>query len=124
MFPKKGNNIPDGGRRAHKLDYAAAIAAGLKCELGGSHRAVKTVMRWTHTNERTVKNWLTAKRGPRGEHLIALIRNSDEVLDVVLRLACRDQLLAVKMLIDSRNRLAEMLAAIDDYLRNDSSRPQ
>jgi hypothetical protein len=59
MFPKKGNNFPKTTESGKcKLNYQSAIAAALSIELGNSHRAVKTVMRWTGANERTVKNWL------------------------------------------------------------------
>jgi hypothetical protein len=78
--------------------------------------AVKTVMRWTGANERTVKNWLAGRRGPRGEHLLALIRHSNAVLETILELACREQTLAGKALIDARNILADMLAQIDSWM--------
>src|SRR6516164_10253630 len=111
MFPKKGNNFPratDNG-----LNYQSAIAAALIIELGNSHRAVKTVMRWTGANERTVKNWFAGRRGPRGEHLLSLVRHSSAVLEAVLRLAGREQLIAGKMLLDVRSTLLKMLASID-----------
>jgi hypothetical protein len=114
MFPKKGNNFlksTENGKSG--LNYQSAIAAALSIELGNSHRAVKTVMRWTGANERTVKNWLAGRRGPRGEHLLSLIRHSSAVLEAVLRLAGREQLIAGKMLLDVRSTLLEMLASID-----------
>jgi hypothetical protein len=114
MFPKKGNNFPrctESGKSG--LNYQSAIAAALSFELGNSHRAVKTVMRWTGANERTVKNWLSGRRGPRGEHLLSLIRHSSAVLEAVLRLAGREQLITGKMLLDVRSTLLEMLASID-----------
>lgn len=117
MFPKKGNYFPNGTRREKsKVSYPAAIAAALRSELGSSHQAVKTVMRWTGANERTVKNWLAGRRGPRGEHLLALIRHSNVVLEVVLGLAGREQIIAGKTLLDARNALADMLAQIDSWM--------
>jgi hypothetical protein len=90
MLPKKGNSFPNvTGGDTGKIDYPAAIAAALRAELGNSHQAVKTVMRWTGANERTVKNWLAGSRGPRGEHLLALLRHSNVTLEVVLQLADR-----------------------------------
>jgi len=114
MFPKKGNNFPSTPEiRKIGLSYPTAIATALSSELGNSHRAVKTVMRWTGANERTVKNWFSGHCGPRGEHLLPLIRHSSAVLEAVLRLSGREQLIAAKMLLEVRNTLLEMLASID-----------
>jgi pyocin large subunit-like protein len=124
MFPKKGNYFPNGTRAEKgKVSYPAAIAAALRSELGDSHQAVKTVMRWTGANERTVKNWLAGRRGPRGEHLLALIRHSNVVLEIVLQLAGREQIIAGKALFDARNALADMLAQIDSWM-NGAGRPR
>ena len=114
MFPKKGNNFPKSTKNGKNgLNYQSTIAAALSIELGNSHRAVKTVMRWTGANERTVKNWFAGRRGPRGEHLLSLIRHSSAVLEAVLRLTGREQLIAGKMLLDVRSTLQQMLASID-----------
>jgi hypothetical protein len=122
MFPKKSNYFPNGTRAEKgRINYPAAIAAALRSELGGSHQAVKTVMRWTGANERTVKNWFAGRRGPRGEHLLSLIGHSNVILELVLRLAGRDQIIAGKTLFDARNMLAKMLAQIDSWM-NDAGR--
>jgi hypothetical protein len=114
MFPKAGNHFPKCVRsRCKGESYAEAIATALKSELGNSHQATKTVMRWTGANERTVKNWLAGRRGPRGEHLIALIRNSTNTLETVLRLAGRHKVAAAQRLLEARTILVEMLALID-----------
>jgi hypothetical protein len=63
------------------------IAAALRRDLGSTHQAIKTVMRWTGASERTVKNWFAARSGPSGEHLVALIHHSDEVFERNLLLA-------------------------------------
>lgn len=95
MFPKKGNDFPNGTRgEKDKVSYPTGIAAALRSELGDSHKAVKTVMRWTGASERTVKNWLAGRSGPRGEHLLALIRHSNVMLEIVLKLAGREQIIA------------------------------
>jgi hypothetical protein len=117
MFPKKGNYFPIGiGVGKGKLSYPAAISAALRAELGDSHQAVKTVMRWTGASERTVKNWMVGRRGPRGEHLLALIRHSGGALEIILRLAGREDLVAAKALLETRDALAEMLARIDTWM--------
>jgi hypothetical protein len=47
-------------------------------------------MNWTNAGERTVKGWLSASSGPRGDHLIELMRESDLVFARVLFLAGRN----------------------------------
>ena len=114
MFPKAGNQFPNSVRsRCNGESYAKAIGTALRSELGTSHQATKTVMRWTGANERTVKNWFSGRRGPRGEHLISLIGHSTATLDAVLRLAGRERMARAQRLLDARNILAEMLSLID-----------
>lgn len=114
MFPKKGNNFPTRLRRGgREVTYAAGIAAALRSELGNSHQAAKAVMRWTGVNERTAKNWLAGTSGPRGEHLIDLIRHSDTVLEAILRLADREQIIAANRITGARNILMETLQQLD-----------
>ena len=54
--------------------------------------------------------------GPNGQHLVELIRNSDEVLDVLLLLAGRQQVAAAKKLVDVRNKLAETIQQVDELM--------
>ena len=117
MFPKKGKVFPGSARTVrHGLNYASVIAAGLRKELGNTHQAIKTVMKWTGANERTVKNWLAGTYGPNGEHLIGLLRNSDEVLDAFLSLAGREQVVAAKKLVAARDAFAAALEEIDTFI--------
>ncbi|MFV0444317.1 MAG: helix-turn-helix domain-containing protein [Planctomycetaceae bacterium] len=76
---------------AHRAvaDYRTVIVAALRDELGLTHQAVKTALRWTGASERAVKYWIAGERGPSGEHLIALARHSDIVFHMVLLLADR-----------------------------------
>jgi pyocin large subunit-like protein len=106
MFPKKGKDFPE----TNVTDrYAAAIAAALRAGHGDTHQAIKTVMRWTGANERTVKNWFVGTNGPSGVHLISLVRHSDLVLEVLLQLAGREHSIAVAKLISARKQLTEIL---------------
>lgn len=93
MRIKTGTIVPKTGKMMHlEADVAAyrsAIAIALRDELGLTHRAVKTAMRWTGASERTVKYWMAGERGPSGEHLIALARHSDIVFHMILLLADR-----------------------------------
>jgi hypothetical protein len=93
--------------------YPAAVAHALQRQLGGTHQAVKTVMRWTGASERTVKNWFAGSSGPSGEHLADLARHSDEVLAMFLALAGRQRTGVAIKLVDVRNRIAAVLEEID-----------
>lgn len=112
MFPKRGNFFPVGGTGR----YRTAVAVALRAEVGESHQAVKTVMRWTGANERTVKNWLSGRSGPRGEHLIGLLHHSDKLLEAILQLAGREQLAAAESLLEARRLMAEMIKRFDSWL--------
>ena len=93
MFPKTGNEFPRQPRGpGGGGEFGRAIAAALVGELGLTHRAVKTVMRWTGANERTVKHWFAGTHGPNGQHLIALARHSDAVVVYFLLAAGRPSL--------------------------------
>lgn len=95
MWVKMGTIVPEMGTIVHLTavpgEYREAIAAALVAELGQTHRAIKTAMRWTGASERTVKYWLSAERGPSGEHLIALARHSDAVFITLLVMSGRIQ---------------------------------
>ena len=93
MRIKMGTVVPKMGTTVHlaadQARYREAVAAALRAELGPTHQAIKTAMRWTGASERTVKYWLSGERGPSGEHLILLAQHSDAVLLTVLTLAER-----------------------------------
>jgi hypothetical protein len=110
MLPKKGIVFPNGENLG---PYPAAIAYALRVQLGTTHQATKTVMRWTGAGERTVKNWFSGISGPSGQHLVALIRHSEEVLEVLLLLAGRQPITVAKKLVDTRNELAKILEQLD-----------
>ena len=80
---------------------------------GSTHQAVKIIMRWTGAGERTVKNWLAGISGPSGQHLVDLIRHSDDVLAVLLILAGRQQVVVAQRFVDMRNKLVETVEQID-----------
>ena len=114
MFPKEGKELHRGPRRSGAGgEFAQAIAAALKSELGSTHRAIKTVMRWTGTSERTVKHWFAGTHAPSGQHLIALARHSDGVLTYFLLAANRPSQSVGIRLISIRMKLVELVEAID-----------
>ena len=96
-FPKRGKFFPKkptatvkaAGRGSPERTFAEEIAAVLREDLGSSRAAVKTLVDWTGANERTVKNWMAGRYGPSGPHLIMLMRRSDAVVVLVLKLADR-----------------------------------
>ena len=111
MFPKTGRKLPPRGD-APIDDYASFVADALRLELGNSHQSIKTLMRWTGANERTMKNWLSGTNGPSGEHLLEILCNSDLVFDRVLQRVDRRPLLSYHKLEEVHEALrstAQML---------------
>ncbi|WP_242110193.1 hypothetical protein [Aliiroseovarius subalbicans] len=100
----------------NKLDYRQEIAAALRRELGGSHQAIKASMNWTGASERTAKNWLAGTHGPTGEHLIELMRHSDEVAETVLALCGRSDVCISLELACLRTALVRMLTTADEIM--------
>jgi hypothetical protein len=90
------------------------IADALHRDFGETHSAVKIVVGLTKANERAVKNWFTAKNGPTGRHLVDLVRTSDEVLEAVLLMSGRQELVVAKKLADSKQILIKMLKLMGD----------
>jgi hypothetical protein len=117
MLPKKGIVFPNNENLG---PYPRAIAYALKCELGSTHQAVKIIRKWTGAGERTVKNWLAGISGPSGQHLVDLIRNSDDVLQVLLIMAGRHQTVVVQGLGDVRNQLMQTVEKIDRLIADET----
>ena len=109
-LPKKGNVFPNGS-------YAVAIALALRRNLGNTHRAIKTIIGWTNASERTVKNWLSGSSGPSGEHLVALLRHSDEVFETVMRSSGKERVLVAMKVFDARDKLIEALEALQSIAK-------
>jgi hypothetical protein len=123
MFPKAGRNIPTFLSEGAST-YARSIAEVLRSELGGSHRAHKTLMRWTGANERTAKNWLSAVNGPSGEHLLRLMRSSDRVFECVLMLSDRQPILSRRKLEELLNVLSNTAQVLAEAIPTDSGLPK
>lgn len=107
MFQTSGQ-----GSRIGAAGFAAAIATALHRDFGERGNAIKTIVRLTSANERAVKNWYEGHNGPSGEFLVLLCRHSDEVLESLLIMAGRMELVKAKKLVDAKSKLAEMLAII------------
>ncbi len=116
-FPKLSDKISG----SDGYEIAAVIAETLRETFGGTRMSVKTVMAYTGAGERTVKNWFQGKNGPNGENLVELVRHSDEVLEVFLLMAGREDILAGKLLIDAGDKLVEMLEIINQLQAGNSA---
>ena len=122
--PDSGKTFPRSSGRVAASDgyeFTSVIAETLRETFGGTRMSVKTVMAYTGAGERTVKNWFEGKNGPNGENLVKLVRHSDEVLEALLFMAGREDILAGKMLVDARDKLTEMLEIIDQLQVGDSA---
>lgn len=116
-FPKKGKFFPGHGSNGcaeppNGTCFAAEIAAALHRSLGSTHAGIKTAAGWTGANERTAKNWFSGRYGPSGEHLVALARNSDEVLNAFLTMAGRPDLIAAAKLATAEQAILDLLLAV------------
>src|SRR5262249_56373053 len=121
---KRGKGFACAGGTRAELEYAASIGTALRGELGDSHQAIKTVMRWTGATDRTAKNWVTGIRGPTGEHLISLARHSDAVFEVIIRAAGRETLLIALQLIDAREKIVAAIEILDQLVAEAPTRPE
>jgi hypothetical protein len=127
-FPKKGKSLPksDGdGNSAFNLDdhaFAMKISMALKSELKDRSSRAKLVAGWTGASERTVKNWIVGRYAPCGRHLVVLAEHSDQVLNAILSMADRQDLLLARKIGDLRRKVRELAAIIDepDTLRPES----
>lgn len=120
MSPPKSDRTfrSESGNSIHGGDFAAVIAAALHTEFGDSHAAVKKIVRATGANERAARNWFDGRNAPSGEFLIALCRNCDHVLEAVLTLSGRDDILKAKKLADAKDKLVEMMNLIDEITKD------
>jgi hypothetical protein len=90
VLHKSGGRLPLVSKRNRRERYALDLAHTLRRSLEAPGMSTKRIMGWTDAGERTVKGWLSASSGPRGDHLIELMRASDLVFARVLLLAGRD----------------------------------
>ena len=116
-FPRSSGTV----EKSDGYDFTAVIAETLRETYGRSGRSIKTVMGYTGAGERAVKNWFGGKNGPNGENLVKLVRHSDEVLEALLLMAGREDILAGKLLVDARDKLVEMLEIIDQLQVGEST---
>ena len=119
-FPKKGKSFPKrrgGGSSNFSLDdhaFAVKIASALRSELKDRSSRAKLVAGWTGANERTVKNWISGRYAPSGRHLVVLVQHSDQILNAILSMADRQDLLLAGKAEDLRRKVIELAAIIGE----------
>lgn len=112
MVPKTGNPFPNGAVPPSEREFAHAIGAALRGELGASRRATKTVMVWADVSDRTARGWLHGSHSPGGRHLLALSAHSQRVMGLFLSLAGQDRIRVSLHLSAIESELQEALATI------------
>jgi len=117
-FPKKGKSFPKrGGDRGSNFRpddraFAMKIASALRWELKDRNSRAKLVAGWTGANERTVKNWISGRYAPSGRHLVVLAQHSDQILNAILSMADRQDLILAGKAEDLRRKVIELAAII------------
>jgi hypothetical protein len=114
FFLKKGKSFPKSGGNGSSdfsLDdqaFATKIASALRSELKDRNSRAKLVAGWTGANERTVKNWILGRYAPCGRHLVVLAQHSDQVLNAILSMAGRQELLLARKVEDLKRKVLEL----------------
>jgi hypothetical protein len=90
------------------------ISSALRSELKDRNSRAKLVAGWTGANERTVKNWILGRYAPCGRHLVVLAQHSGQVLNAILSMADRQDLLLAPKVEDLRRKVLELAAIIGE----------
>jgi hypothetical protein len=83
--------------RGRPMTYAMAVHAVLLQHYGPLRSAAKLLARATGASPRSAENWLQGLCAPRGDELISLMAECDELRDEIMRLvdlrknACRER---------------------------------
>ncbi len=98
-------------------EYANRIGAALRSQLGGSHRAAKTVMNWTGASDRTARTWIHGSGGPSGAHLICLARESPPIWEAVCHWTGHPEAIFALDIHASEVALAQAIGALERLKR-------
>jgi hypothetical protein len=123
MFPKSGRKLPKERAMSSSADYAERIATALRHEIASGGGGTKLVMGWTGASDRTVRSWLHGAGGPSGVHLLHLARESDLVLEALLEMAERPELILGVDLDAVDTALAKASGALEVLKRQRQSSP-
>ena len=106
-----GEDFPGaGGQDARSL--AAVLSDALRREFGDSPAAAKRIAKLVRANPRAARNWLDGINAPNGEYLVLLMRHSDALLETVLKLAGRSELMAVSSILSLHEPMTAAVEAI------------
>lgn len=97
-------------------ELATLVAHSLAIDLGQTHQAVKTAMRWSGASERTVKHWLAGTHAPSGPYLVSLIRHSDALLKQLLVNSGRSEVAIALDVAAIHGKLSAALAACEEVI--------
>ena len=89
------------------------MSEALRIDLGQTHRAAKTLMKWTGASEKSAKNWLCGTFAPSGHNLVCIMRESETVFRTILRLSRRESVAVTVDLIEARAALSRALRALE-----------
>ena len=67
----------------------------------------------TGANQQAVRNWFDGVNGPNGKNLVILMQHSEQVLQVVLQLSGRTELLLVGQVMAMREQVRALLQSMD-----------
>lgn len=128
FHPETGRHSPaasraTGGSPDRREAFTRVMAAALREGFGHTGSAIKTVAVIADANERAVRNWFEAKNGPSGMHLVSLIQHSDHVLEALLTLAGRAELVERLALTELCAGLRELLERLDRAASAGEDRP-
>lgn len=116
MVPKTGSGLQKSRVTLSDSHLRSTISTVLLRELGGSHRATKTVMAWTAVSERTARAWLNGQASPSAKNLILLSAQSSNILKAVLNLANHDTVAVAFELKTVELALEESLLAVQKLI--------
>lgn len=116
MLAELDNSSLDTQRAKTSKDTLTSITSSgdLATELGNTHQAIKTVMRWTGASERSVKHRFAGTHAPSRPHRISLMQHSDTALACILQAAWPSDLEIGLGVVALRLKLRKLLSIIDD----------
>ena len=120
MVPKNGSRLPKSHILISDEELIQAISDALVSELGGSHRATKTVMAWTHVSEKTARGWINGQSIPSAVNLIALSAHCNPVMRTILKAAGYENVALAFDLKTVEAAMEQTLATVHMLIENGS----
>lgn len=117
MLPNSGSKVPKAPEHLTEGELGRRLGVALRSELGSSARATKTIMRWTGASDRSARKWMHGDGAPSGAHLIDLARGSERVMELLLELTGRSDLLVAVDIHAVEVALARATGAVETLKR-------